>query len=279
MITGSKDFKRDRWGRPEVFKPGGEIAYYTRATTMASTIAERFAIEKYQKRQVALGLSMRPDLVALAAAYRKDDSKLNEIVAEAESAAAVAAQANLGTAKHQITGDVILGRIAADEVSPVVKDEVDAILGCELVEFAEILGVEIPVVNHDVECAGTADRIYRLHDGRAVVGDLKTGRWAIEYASQEIAVQLSIYSHGQVYDPATGFTQPWPEGFDPNLGIVVWAPGEITDKKTGEASFQAPLVYEFDLTKGWDAAALAYYVRQYRREEVCTLAIPSVPPF
>lgn len=269
MITTEGDFKRDRWGRPDVIDQStGAHVWYTRATTLAGSIADRFAIEQFGKRQVALGVAGRPDLIAAVGAYRDDKDKLNELVAEAEQASGTHNSATIGDAKHKITADVWLGRYGLDDISPVMADEITPIIELELTEFAEVLGVEVHIINTDLLAAGTADRIYRLHDGRAVIGDLKTGVHAATYAQQEIAVQLAVYSYGRLYSPKTGMTQPWPEDFDPTTGIVVHAPSGV-----------APVMYEVDLKQGWEGATLAYFVRQYRKAETFRKLDPVNPPY
>jgi hypothetical protein len=258
MFTSSPyDFKRDRWGRPDIIREDGSHEWFTRMTTVAGTVADRFAIEKWGKRMVLFGAALRPDVVAGASAFHEDPTQMDKLVVEAESAAAISASATVGSAKHELSAQVHLGQIELDSITPLLHDDIAAIIAAEREHFAEVLGVEFHIVNDDLEAAGTADRLYRLHDGRCCIGDLKTGANAMKYASQEIAVQLAGYSHGLRYDPRTGERTPFPEGFTPDIGYVVHAP-------TGE-----PVrVYEFNLKRGWAGAALAFHVRQYRKEEV-----------
>jgi hypothetical protein len=270
MLHAPRDFKRDGYGRPQVISPTdlGAHVWYTRPTTLAGTVADHFGVNRWKQAQVAVGVGLRPDLAAAAVVFKNDNGKLYELVAEAETAAAVAASSILGTTKHAMTAQVILGQSKIEELTPLLVDEVVPILETELDAFAGIEGVEFSIVNDDIECAGTADRLYRLPDGRCAVGDLKTGANAMEYGAAEIAVQLAIYSHGRPYDIETGHRGKWPDGFDPNVGFVLHAP-----------SGQRPALYEFDLAQGWDGAALAYYVRRFRKLKLYKPAESINPPF
>ena len=66
--------KRDRYGRYLIVPAGGgKPVPHTRATTWASTCDNRYALEKWSRRTVALGLARRPDLLASVAAANDDD--------------------------------------------------------------------------------------------------------------------------------------------------------------------------------------------------------------
>ncbi len=75
------------------FKP------WTRATTVASTLEDRYGLERWAKRNVVLGIAARPDLYALAASAKPEDKDLlHSIVDDAEEAAKARSGANLGNA-------------------------------------------------------------------------------------------------------------------------------------------------------------------------------------
>jgi hypothetical protein len=270
VLHTPQEFRRDQYGRPSVVSPTdyGSQVWYTRPTTLAGTIADRFGIERWNKAMVAVGVGLRPDLAMAAVAFKNDRSRLYQVVDEAESAAAVSASATVGEAKHAITRDVILRRYDLSDVTPLLADEITAIIDLETSAFSGILGVEFAIVNDDVQCAGTPDRLYRLPDGRCAIGDLKTGEHALTYAAAEICIQLAVYSHGRPYDLATGKRGSWPEGFDPSVGFVIHAP-----------SGKPPAVYQFDLVAGWEGAALCFYVRQFRKRTVHRPAEDINPPF
>ena len=60
---------RDRYGRP-IIPPaaGGKPKPYTRVTTLAETLDDRWTLERWKQRQVAIGLMLRRDLLNKVAA-------------------------------------------------------------------------------------------------------------------------------------------------------------------------------------------------------------------
>ncbi len=97
--------KRDRYGRYLIPDPRtGQTRPWTRATTLASTLADHYGLEQWAKRNVVLGIGARRDLYTAAVACTADDKKaLNDIVRQAEAAAKASAGANQGTALHRLT--------------------------------------------------------------------------------------------------------------------------------------------------------------------------------
>jgi hypothetical protein len=72
---------------------------WTRVTTVAGTLADRYGLEKWGNRNVVLGIAAREDLYAQAASCTPDDKDtLNQIVDQAQEAAKAKSGANLGTA-------------------------------------------------------------------------------------------------------------------------------------------------------------------------------------
>ena len=83
---------RDRWGRPLITPVGGGKARaYTRVTTFAGTLEDSFGLGLWQQRMVALGLTMRKDLLLQVAAHNTDSAEdkatLNRICENAKQAA------------------------------------------------------------------------------------------------------------------------------------------------------------------------------------------------
>src|SRR6185312_15036682 len=157
ILHTDREFERDQYGRPRVYLPndhdanrgrfGSNHGYYTRPTTLAGTLADRFGIERWRCAQVAVGIGLRPDLAVAATVYRNDNSRLYELVEQAEEAAAVAASATMGEAKHKVTADILLGHYGLEDVTPLLADEITAILDVELNAFSGIEGVEFAIVN------------------------------------------------------------------------------------------------------------------------------------
>lgn len=168
---------------------------WTRATTLASTLADRYALERWGNRNVVLGIAARPDLYALAASCTPEDKdQLGAIVDQAQEAAKARSGANLGTALHRLTERIDRGEIL--DVPGEWKPDIDAY--CKTLADAHISilpeWIERVVINPAVEAAGTIDRMVYL-DGKFTIADLKTGANAVDYGMGDIAVQLAIYAN------------------------------------------------------------------------------------
>lgn len=243
---------------------------YTRVTTLAGTLEDRFSLNAWQQRMVAHGLAQRHDLyVAVASTHLDNKAKLNQLCEQAIEAAKGSAGANLGTALHAFTERIDLG----EELS--VPPPYDA----DLAAYRSTLDahgitlqpefVERVVVNHKIGVAGTFDRLLEVPgvegDG-LVVGDLKTGGF-LPFMS--IACQLSAYAHAEeLYDPATDTTSPMPF-VNTDWGLVIHLPA-------GTATCELYLV---DLVAGWEMAQTSRTVRTWRKRRDLTrpLTIPVVP--
>lgn len=246
---------RDRYGRPLVIPPGGgDPIPYTRPSTLAKTLSDGTALAGWKQRMTAYGVARRPDLAALAATSDVDDrARLSEVVAAAMEVAESARGARMGTAIHSATELVDAG---ADlrTVPEVVRRQVGAY--AEVTEKLHPVGVELFCVDDELECAGTTDRLYRLPDGRVIVGDLKTGgKDSPRYAGGEWAIQLAVYAHGARYDPATGARTPLHADLDPSEGVIVHVPSDGSPAA----------LYRVRLDWGREAARLAVRVRAFRR--------------
>jgi hypothetical protein len=99
--------RRDRWGRYIIPDPEtGEDREWTRATTIAGVLPDRFNLERWGERMVAFGLAQRDDLLLLAQSIqdpKAEKHKLNKIARDAKSQAQAGAKANIGTALHAFT--------------------------------------------------------------------------------------------------------------------------------------------------------------------------------
>lgn len=263
---------RDRWDRPLIIPVGGGVVPvpYTRVSTMAKALDDTTNLTAWKLRTVAVGLARRPDLRArvagVIASFPDDpvaDGKrdLAGILADASEAGGASRAASMGTAWHDLTAAVDLG------ADPDDLEGVDADLARRLREYMEatalldVLAVERFVVVDDLMAAGTLDRLYRLPDGRVVVGDVKTGSSDPAYPLS-VCVQVATYAHGSSYNPNTGARAPLHPDLDPTTGLLIHLP------QRGKGC----RVYELDLTAGWEAARTAAQVRAVRRLRADDLA-------
>jgi hypothetical protein len=251
--------KRDRWGR-YLIRPatGGEPVAHTRVTTVAKALDDGENIARWKQRHVAKGLSMRADLLALAAATPLDEKgSLDNTCSDAIEAAAASSRANLGTALHKFLERLDRGE-SMDIPEPWLSDT-RAYRWCLTTnkievspEWTEVIAV-CDVLPEPV--AGTIDRIVGWK-GRNYIADVKTGS-DLKWAWRAIAVQLAIYSRSEtLYDPATETHSRMPT-VDQDRGIVFHLPAG-----TGRC-----VPYMVDLNAGWDGARRAVWVRQWRKRD------------
>lgn len=270
--TKEEGVRRDRYGRylaptPPVSMsdPGGtKDVPYTRATTMAKAISDTFALEQWAGRMIVKGMTLRPDLRALAAATPLEDrDTLNKIAEDCKTAAGNKISANLGTARHALTELHDRGQ-PLPPLEPEEEADLAAYQAILAAEGIEVLGdwIERSVFRPDYGCAGTLDRIVRMPDGTLRIADLKTGK-DLSYGWGEIAIQLKIYQGAEwSYDYATGLWSRLPEGIHPDLGLVIHLP-----VGKGEAT-----TYDVDLRVGQIGLDLAHKVRDWRKTK--RIAIP-----
>jgi hypothetical protein len=262
---------RDRWERPLIQPVGGGEPYgYTRPSTLAKSLEDLSNLMLWKQRKTAQGLLMRPDLMTRVAgviAKGKGDSEtdyktkqaLNAICAEATEAAGASVGSSAGTGFHEFTE-------ALDEgLDPQYITEADR-QRVEAYRYAtrnlEPLEAEVFVVNDIVHSAGTFDRLWRLPDGRVVVGDLKSGKSEAAYPLAT-TIQIAVYANGKKYDPKTGERFDIHPDLDPKVGLLVHMP------PSGGCE-----LYELDLILGWKAAWVAMQAREIRAIKPNVLSRP-----
>lgn len=250
--------KRDRWGRYIITpRDGGKARGYTRATTIAEVLDDRYALELWKMRQVAIGLSRRSDLLALVASDNDNKKAVNKACSDAMDAAAAGAAANTGTALHRILERVDRRDIAGGDIPAMFVETVDRYAialdaagvrveadACEQVHVLE--GLTEPI-------AGMADN-HVLIGGRRYIADKKTGA-GLDYGAGGFAVQLAIYANAtSLYDYATDTHRDMPE-VDTERGLIIHVPaagGPVT-------------LHWIDIAAGWEALQRALWARTWRK--------------
>lgn len=273
-VSMQPDPDRDRWGRYLIHKQA-----HTRATTFAKSAASTFTLNEWQQRMVVKGLTMRPDLMALAHGLNvRDDKKtLNSIAEQAKEHAGSKVGANLGTAYHKFSEQIDAGLMTLADVpgiyQPRVHQYLDVMQRAGLTTRREWIerstAVRAEQVDAQVPVAGTLDRILQLPNGELVIGDLKTGR-DLSYSWVEIAVQLALYAHGvNTHGLFDWRTKEWgpivPPGSATGLELKVRTDFAIVMHLPAEGN--GCTLYRVDIAKGWEYAKVCGRVMAMQKDK------------
>lgn len=270
------EIPRDYFGRPKVIPPdGGQPISYTRATTYVSCLEDTFNLGKWQMRMTARGLSIREDLLLRAnslgplpeddeVAAKRWKKDMDRLADQAVEAAKASASSNIGTALHSLAERLDRGQRVEDvptQYRPHLKAYQAKTAGFTAVHIERFM------VQDELQVGGTPDRILTI-DGhpKLVIGDIKTG--TLDFGIGKICMQLAMYAHSLLYDPATG-ERTSPGEVDQDHGIVI-----ALDAKTGECTLKY-----VDLRAGWEAIQLATQVRAWRaRKNLSRPYEAPIPP-
>jgi hypothetical protein len=167
------------------------------ATTLAKKFQDSWLLDKYAKRQVAVGLAARPDLVRLVIARGGDDTQaarnaIDAVCEQAYEAAKATAKANEGTARHLVLERVDRGEkfVPADAGMRNLIEGYRAELSRSGLSPRPDL-VERIVFFPKEWLIGTFDRGYHWC-GHTLLGDLKSGANAVRYPHSTVA-QMGLY--------------------------------------------------------------------------------------
>jgi hypothetical protein len=250
---------------------------WTRATTVANTLADRYGLEAWAQRNTVLGLGLRQDLYALAVSCTAEDKEeLNRIVGQAQEAAKSRSGANLGTALHRLTERIDTGEEL--NVPDAWRPDIDAYCQTLVDHHVQIHSeyIERIVVVPELRVAGTLDRLVTI-GGTLTVSDLKTGKDAVTYGAGEIAAQLALYSRAthmwkgsadaikrdrygryMLPDPAE-----FPAAYDV-MPAVDQSQALVIHLPVGKAQCH---LHTVDLEAGWEAVLQAMWVREWRKRK------------
>lgn len=261
---------RDRYKRYLIApRDGGKAKAYTRATTVADVLDDRYNLELWKMRQVAVGLTRRNDLLLKVAADENDKKTVNAACQEALDAAAAGAAANTGTALHRILERVDCGELTLAEVPELFADVVGryrSALDAAGVEVVADACERIHVLDGLAEpLAGMADR-HVIVGGQRYIADIKTGS-GIDYGAGGFAVQLAIYAHAtSLYDYVTE-THAEPPPLDRERGLIIHVPaagGDVT-------------LHWLDIAAGREALDHALWARSWRKRKGLLTAYDEPP--
>lgn len=268
---GFERSKRD--GRPKIYsEDGSKGKLYSRTTKYISVIDDETKLVDWKLRRVLEGASLKPEFIEEFKLIEDHNTLAgkkagDKIVSAAMKAAGYDWKADLGTVLHELTEEIDGG--LDPFIPPEFADSLAAF--AKVTKGLKVLGVENFVVCDELAVGGTFDRLYQIVDkdlaedlgkppGTVVIGDVKT-KGEVWYSSGEIARQMAIYAHGQVYDPLTHKRSPIVEPplvVDQDLGLIIWMP---STPKEGD-----PLcaIVPSDIKSGWKSVQVAKAVREER---------------
>lgn len=266
LTTVKPEVARDRFGRPLIIPPGGgKPIAYRRCTTYIDVIEDRYNLQLWMQRMVALGLASRPDLLLAVQAHREDKKQLNRIVEDAREAAAATAAATTGTALHALTEVIDAG----DPLPPLPAGPAASLEAYrEAMKPLGIKAMEQFVVIDTLKVGGTFDRLVTF-EGETYVADLKTSQ-TLDFGSLKHAMQLAIYSRSYRYDVTTGERSPL--GASMNRGILIHCPS-TDDPEQARAE-----LHWVDLERGWNAVLVAKQVWEQRGTKKADVLSPFGSP-
>jgi hypothetical protein len=261
--TGRPEPKRDRYGRYLLTDPvTGKERAWQRTTTFTKMASDTFNLTQWAGRNIAKGLSLRPDLLALASTMdiKRDAKQLNALCEDAKEAAGAKTAANTGTALHSFTEahDEDRHEAVPEMYRPRIRQYDQALKDHGITILPGM--IERIVVSTKYDVAGTFDRVVRLEDETHVIFDLKTGR-DLSYGMNEIAIQLACYAdahnaHG-VWDAERG---RWADGVPKvrdDFALVAHLP----------AAGDGCTIYKIDLQAGREGADLCAVIRDWRKRK------------
>ena len=265
IVTPPPAIERDRYNRPLVFPPsGGKKVAYTRCTTYIDVLDDKYNLQKWMQRMVALGLAARPDLLLGVQAHREDKKALDRYCDEAREAAAANAAATTGTALHALTELIDRGQELPAGLAPGVLASLEKYR--EATEALTATHIEQFCVQDHLKIGGTPDRVVK-HQGTAYIADLKTG--SIEWGILKIAMQLAVYARSHTYDITTG--KRGEHNADLNRGLIIHLP-VVEDPADAVCT-----LHWVDIMAGWHSVIVARDVREKRKLKFTDLTEPFGP--
>lgn len=263
LETPAKEVPRDGWQRPLIIPPGGgKPEPYTRCTRFVDVLDDKYTLQKWMQRQVAVGLSLRSDL-ALAAATAANDPEVNKrdldaICDDAREAAQGSAKATIGKAFHSLTERLDRGLSVG-----VVPDQYRAHLDAYEAATRHLSPIHIEqiMVLDEMRVAGTPDRIVTVEGmPGCYIADLKTGASTLTYGLPKVAMQLAVYAHSALYDVASG-ARADVDGLNLERGLVIALDSQIAPGVKPECR-----LLWVDLTVGWRGAQMCRQVWDWRKD-------------
>lgn len=189
--------KRGRYTLPN--PDTGKSKSWQRVTNFIKLCEDTYHLELWKQRNVAKGLSMRPDYVEAVQPLdvKVHKERLNRICELAQDIAGAYKNTEEGTALHTSTelADYANGSLDSVPVRHHVRVQMylDSLRSNGLTVVPDMIERVTASAKYDV--AGKFDRIFQLDDRSYVIGDLKTGD-NLDLSMPSISSQLACYEDG-----------------------------------------------------------------------------------
>lgn len=286
-VSGQPDADRDHLGRYLVQDPAtgdyrraknGNPQGVTRVTTFVKAAQDTTSLNKWGKRNVLIGASRRPDLVAKAHGMTHEESRdaLDRLVGELDTAAGGKVAADIGTQLHEFTERMDAGLAVPEDAPEMFQDSLRLYrdrLAAAGFEAVPGLIERTTMISEWGGVCGTLDRImYHRPSGTYVVVDLKTGKGLQDYGLDETYAQEWMYAHGVnqhgIYDwntktwgrPDTPERLPMLVKVREDVGLIVHMPVQ------GDQAGQLFLL-RADLARGREYAELCASNRGWKKSK------------
>jgi hypothetical protein len=238
-----------------LMKPPGspKLVSVQRMTNFIKAVEDTYNLNRWECRNVAIGIAKCDDLREMVIATRPEDKDgLNQICDLAKEQAGGNAKARGGTARHGVIERILRGEMSIDDVPMPLRADIAACLTVFKEAGIQILDVERYVLHDDLLVGGRYDA--RVSFGsKPMKLDVKTG--SLDFSGVSIAAQLYGYASAPWwYDPKTEKCTPAPET-DTDIAVVAHVPA-------GEGRCT---LYFVDLAVGREAFELAEKIRAVRK--------------
>lgn len=243
-------------GRYLIKLPGqSKLSSLQRMTNFIKAVEDTYNLNRWECRNVAIGIAKCDDLRELVIGTRPDDKEeLNRICDLAKEQAGGNAKARSGTARHGVIERIVQGEMSIDDVPMPLRADIAAYLAALDQACVQILDVERYIVHDSLGVAGRYDTRVSFGSLPKMI-DTKTG--SLDFSGVSIAAQLYGYASAPYhYDPRAEKCTPAPE-CDTEHALVAHVP-------TGQGICT---LYWVDLEVGREAFELAEKVRAVRKRK------------
>lgn len=234
-------------------------------TNVAKIPVDSFTLEQWDRRQVAIGMAIDPNLVEKVAVDIENRENINKVVADAKKAAKAHLKADRGTQLHRVLELVLLDQ---EEKLLTAQQRNDAVTLKRTLDRYKLTPYDALVeqfVAWPQYCVtGRFDAVLERPDGELILTDLKSGPNAVTYP-QATAIQLALYAraphisdHINIFGDKSTVTdwRTMPDRLDRHHGHVLLV----------EPDAEVGTLHEIDIEHGWAAAQLALQIVNWRKE-------------